>query len=79
MGDIPVPIPSQGCGGSRVGAGVSAPRFFLPAAYPTAYAPISQAFPQQAPIIPQQQREGEALWGGTPPRGWWLLAPPTPG
>ncbi|XP_059679627.1 CUGBP Elav-like family member 6 isoform X22 [Gavia stellata] len=27
-------------------------------AYPTAYAPISQAFPQQAPIIPQQQREG---------------------
>ncbi|XP_072201269.1 CUGBP Elav-like family member 6 isoform X4 [Excalfactoria chinensis] len=28
------------------------------AAYPTAYAPISQAFPQQAPIIPQQQREG---------------------
>ncbi|XP_074011523.1 CUGBP Elav-like family member 6 isoform X10 [Numenius arquata] len=29
-----------------------------PAAYPTAYAPISQAFPQQAPIIPQQQREG---------------------
>ncbi|XP_054244250.1 CUGBP Elav-like family member 6 isoform X8 [Indicator indicator] len=29
-----------------------------PAAYPTAYAPISQAFPQQAPLIPQQQREG---------------------
>nr|XP_020659332.1 CUGBP Elav-like family member 6 isoform X5 [Pogona vitticeps] len=29
-----------------------------PAAYPAAYAPISQAFPQQAPIIPQQQREG---------------------
>ncbi|XP_066491282.1 CUGBP Elav-like family member 6 isoform X4 [Tiliqua scincoides] len=29
------------------------------AAYPAAYAPISQAFPQQAPIIPQQQREGE--------------------
>ncbi|XP_060611305.2 CUGBP Elav-like family member 6 isoform X2 [Anolis sagrei] len=28
------------------------------AAYPAAYAPISQAFPQQAPIIPQQQREG---------------------
>ncbi|KFW81132.1 CUGBP Elav-like family member 4, partial [Manacus vitellinus] len=28
------------------------------AAYPTAYAPISQAFPQQAPLIPQQQREG---------------------
>ncbi|XP_077683667.1 CUGBP Elav-like family member 6 isoform X15 [Eretmochelys imbricata] len=27
-------------------------------AYPAAYAPISQAFPQQAPIIPQQQREG---------------------
>ncbi|XP_053128129.1 CUGBP Elav-like family member 6 isoform X15 [Hemicordylus capensis] len=27
------------------------------AAYPAAYAPISQAFPQQAPIIPQQQRE----------------------
>ncbi|XP_054244284.1 CUGBP Elav-like family member 6 isoform X40 [Indicator indicator] len=27
-------------------------------AYPTAYAPISQAFPQQAPLIPQQQREG---------------------
>ncbi|KAM3828039.1 CUGBP Elav-like family member 6 isoform 5-T5 [Vipera latastei] len=28
------------------------------AAYPAAYAPISQAFPQQTPIIPQQQREG---------------------
>ncbi|XP_067829695.1 CUGBP Elav-like family member 4 isoform X20 [Heptranchias perlo] len=27
-------------------------------AYPAAYAPISQAFPQQPPIIPQQQREG---------------------
>ncbi|XP_062327762.1 LOW QUALITY PROTEIN: CUGBP Elav-like family member 4 [Osmerus eperlanus] len=27
-------------------------------AYPAAYAPISQAFPQQAAIIPQQQREG---------------------
>ncbi|XP_026565294.1 CUGBP Elav-like family member 6 isoform X2 [Pseudonaja textilis] len=27
------------------------------AAYPAAYAPISQAFPQQTPIIPQQQRE----------------------
>ncbi|XP_030043582.1 CUGBP Elav-like family member 6 isoform X9 [Microcaecilia unicolor] len=29
-----------------------------PAAYPAAYAPISQAFPQQPTIIPQQQREG---------------------
>ncbi|XP_051726113.1 CUGBP Elav-like family member 4 isoform X8 [Ctenopharyngodon idella] len=28
------------------------------AAYPAAYAPISQAFPQQPAIIPQQQREG---------------------
>ncbi|KAJ7985964.1 hypothetical protein DPEC_G00345920 [Dallia pectoralis] len=28
------------------------------AAYPAAYAPISQAFPQQPSIIPQQQREG---------------------
>ncbi|XP_056333982.1 CUGBP Elav-like family member 4, partial [Danio aesculapii] len=28
------------------------------AAYPAAYAPISQAFTQQSPIIPQQQREG---------------------
>ncbi|XP_043933306.1 CUGBP Elav-like family member 4 isoform X2 [Protopterus annectens] len=28
------------------------------AAYPAAYAPISQAFPQQPPIMPQQQREG---------------------
>ncbi|XP_032870774.1 CUGBP Elav-like family member 4 [Amblyraja radiata] len=28
------------------------------AAYPAAYAPIGQAFPQQPPIIPQQQREG---------------------
>ncbi|NXB65447.1 CELF3 protein, partial [Struthidea cinerea] len=42
------------------------------AAYPTAYAPISQAFPQQAPLIPQQQREGEG-WGSprvgpVPPR-----------
>ncbi|XP_026504289.1 CUGBP Elav-like family member 6 isoform X17 [Terrapene carolina triunguis] len=31
---------------------------YAAAAYPAAYAPISQAFPQQAPIIPQQQREG---------------------
>ncbi|CAB1445009.1 unnamed protein product, partial [Pleuronectes platessa] len=30
------------------------------AAYPAAYAPISQAFPQQPTIIPQQQREGIA-------------------
>ncbi|XP_056462115.1 CUGBP Elav-like family member 4 isoform X2 [Gadus chalcogrammus] len=29
-----------------------------PAAYPAAYGQISQAFPQPAPIIPQQQREG---------------------
>ncbi|KAG7265057.1 hypothetical protein CRUP_009146 [Coryphaenoides rupestris] len=29
-----------------------------PAAYPAAYAPISQAFTQQPTIIPQQQREG---------------------
>ncbi|XP_069078359.1 CUGBP Elav-like family member 6 isoform X2 [Pleurodeles waltl] len=28
------------------------------AAYPAAYAPISQAFPQQPAILPQQQREG---------------------
>lgn len=34
------------------------------AAYPAAYAPISQAFPQQPAIIPQQQREGE--WDHTP-------------
>ncbi|XP_069480738.1 CUGBP Elav-like family member 6 isoform X14 [Ambystoma mexicanum] len=27
-------------------------------AYPAAYAPIGQAFPQQAAILPQQQREG---------------------
>ncbi|XP_026565339.1 CUGBP Elav-like family member 6 isoform X44 [Pseudonaja textilis] len=32
--------------------------YAAPAAYPAAYAPISQAFPQQTPIIPQQQREG---------------------
>lgn len=44
------------------GAAASALCFSLPAAYPTAYAPISQAFPQQAPLIPQQQREGEG-WG----------------
>ncbi|XP_078056209.1 CUGBP Elav-like family member 4 isoform X49 [Mustelus asterias] len=31
---------------------------YTAAAYPAAYAPISQAFPQQPPIIPQQQREG---------------------
>ncbi|XP_026543223.1 CUGBP Elav-like family member 6 isoform X16 [Notechis scutatus] len=31
---------------------------YAAAAYPAAYAPISQAFPQQTPIIPQQQREG---------------------
>uniref|UniRef100_A0A3B4BEY6 RRM domain-containing protein n=1 Tax=Periophthalmus magnuspinnatus TaxID=409849 RepID=A0A3B4BEY6_9GOBI len=31
---------------------------FLLTAYPAAYAPISQAFPQQPTIIPQQQREG---------------------
>uniref|UniRef100_A0A4W5L1F0 RRM domain-containing protein n=1 Tax=Hucho hucho TaxID=62062 RepID=A0A4W5L1F0_9TELE len=30
---------------------------FATAAYPAAYAPISQAFPQQPTIIPQQQRE----------------------
>uniref|UniRef100_A0A674DUI6 CUGBP, Elav-like family member 4 n=1 Tax=Salmo trutta TaxID=8032 RepID=A0A674DUI6_SALTR len=30
------------------------------AAYPAAYGQISQAFPQPPPIIPQQQREGEA-------------------
>eukprot|EP00064_Thunnus_orientalis_P003262 superscaffoldBa00000258_g3271 len=30
----------------------------MTAAYPAAYAPISQAFPQQPTIIPQQQREG---------------------
>ncbi|XP_076011825.1 CUGBP Elav-like family member 4 isoform X5 [Genypterus blacodes] len=30
------------------------------AAYPAAYAPISQAFPQQPTIIPQQQREGKS-------------------
>ncbi|KAI6077957.1 CUGBP Elav-like family member 6 isoform X4 [Aix galericulata] len=48
--------PSGGRSPSR--AGVSAPCLSVPAAYPTAYAPISQAFPQQAPIIPQQQREG---------------------
>uniref|UniRef100_A0A8B9SKR2 RRM domain-containing protein n=1 Tax=Anas platyrhynchos TaxID=8839 RepID=A0A8B9SKR2_ANAPL len=42
------------------------------AAYPTAYAPISQAFPQQAPIIPQQQREGK----GAPRRGAGCSAAP---
>ncbi|GLD59034.1 CUGBP Elav-like family member 4 isoform X3 [Lates japonicus] len=31
-----------------------------PAAYPAAYAPISQAFPQQPTIIPQQQRDGKS-------------------
>ncbi|XP_069758745.1 CUGBP Elav-like family member 4 isoform X18 [Narcine bancroftii] len=31
---------------------------YTAAAYPAAYAPIGQAFPQQPPIIPQQQREG---------------------
>lgn len=59
------------------GAAASALCFSFPAAYPTAYAPISQAFPQQAPLIPQQQREGEG-WGSPhvgpvaprcPPRG----------
>nr|XP_027781381.1 CUGBP Elav-like family member 6 isoform X32 [Marmota flaviventris] len=29
-----------------------------PAAYPTAYAPVSTAFPQQSSALPQQQREG---------------------
>ncbi|KAM4831209.1 CUGBP Elav-like family member 6 isoform X10 [Urocitellus parryii] len=29
-----------------------------PAAYPTAYAPVSTAFPQQPSALPQQQREG---------------------
>lgn len=33
---------------------------FATAAYPAAYAPISQAFPQQPTIIPQQQREGKS-------------------
>ncbi|NXH49191.1 CELF4 protein, partial [Dicaeum eximium] len=31
------------------------------AAYPAAYGQISQAFPQPPPMIPQQQREGNAL------------------
>lgn len=77
-GDMPVPALSV----AGVSAVASASCFSLPAAYPTAYAPISQAFPQQAPLIPQQQREGEG-WGSpcvgpvapqcppgvTPPRG----------
>ncbi|XP_055477753.1 CUGBP Elav-like family member 6 isoform X6 [Psammomys obesus] len=31
------------------------------AAYPSAYAPVSTAFPQQPSALPQQQREGEGL------------------
>lgn len=62
--------PSGGRSPSR--AGVSAPCLSVPAAYPTAYAPISQAFPQQAPIIPQQQREGK----GAPRRGAGCSAAP---
>ncbi|KAG3262221.1 CUGBP Elav-like family member 6, transcript variant X1 [Ictidomys tridecemlineatus] len=34
------------------------------AAYPTAYAPVSTAFPQQPSALPQQQREGEGLGAG---------------
>lgn len=35
-----------------------------PAAYPSAYAPVSTAFPQQPSALPQQQREGEGLGAG---------------
>lgn len=35
-----------------------------PAAYPSAYAPVSTAFPQQSSALPQQQREGERQWAG---------------
>ncbi|XP_073917682.1 CUGBP Elav-like family member 6 isoform X1 [Castor canadensis] len=34
------------------------------AAYPSAYAPVSTAFPQQPSALPQQQREGEGLGAG---------------
>ncbi|XP_040349110.1 CUGBP Elav-like family member 6 isoform X2 [Herpailurus yagouaroundi] len=33
------------------------------AAYPSAYAPVSTAFPQQSSALPQQQREGERQGG----------------
>jgi CUG-BP- and ETR3-like factor len=36
----------------------------FPAAYPSAYAPVSTAFPQQPSALPQQQREGEGLGAG---------------
>uniref|UniRef100_A0A3B3RJQ7 CUGBP Elav-like family member 6 n=1 Tax=Paramormyrops kingsleyae TaxID=1676925 RepID=A0A3B3RJQ7_9TELE len=42
----------------RVNLSFSFHFFLATAAYPAAYAPISQAFPQQPAIIPQQQREG---------------------
>ncbi|XP_026504287.1 CUGBP Elav-like family member 6 isoform X15 [Terrapene carolina triunguis] len=48
----------QAYAGMQHYAGLTLLFFCCPAAYPAAYAPISQAFPQQAPIIPQQQREG---------------------
>lgn len=35
-----------------------------PAAYPSAYAPVSTAFPQQPSALPQQQREGEGQGAG---------------
>ncbi|XP_036048713.1 CUGBP Elav-like family member 6 isoform X1 [Onychomys torridus] len=34
------------------------------AAYPSAYGPVSTAFPQQPSALPQQQREGEGLGAG---------------
>ncbi|XP_042797426.1 CUGBP Elav-like family member 6 isoform X7 [Panthera onca] len=34
------------------------------AAYPSAYAPVSTAFPQQSSALPQQQREGERQGAG---------------
>lgn len=35
-----------------------------PAAYPSAYAPVSTTFSQQPSALPQQQREGEGQGSG---------------
>lgn len=47
-----------------------------PAAYPSAYAPMSTAFPQQPSALPQQQREGEGWGWVSEPGGTGLRVPP---
>ena len=50
-------------GGWLLGGHCLLPPLF-PAAYPSAYAPVSTTFPQQPSALPQQQREGEGQGSG---------------